>query len=125
MADLLFNGKEHEEFFHSCLARSHRDETDPYYASLFYALGIAESSRRIINSLFDFKDNCIKPEGLHDPAQTSSSLKCCRLAFNLFTDSVPSDDPSEIEKYSVSDVFCCSYAPYFVQAIRIRYPQYF
>ena len=30
----------------------------------------------------------------------------------------------ECRRYSVEDIFCCCYAPYFWQAIQIRYPEY-
>ena len=30
----------------------------------------------------------------------------------------------ECRRYSVEDLFCCCYAPYFWQAIQIRYPEY-
>lgn len=29
------------------------------------------------------------------------------------------------EYYNPSEIFCCSYAPYFVEALKIRYPEYF
>ena len=28
------------------------------------------------------------------------------------------------DKYNVSEIFCCSYAPYFYEGIKIRYPEY-
>lgn len=28
------------------------------------------------------------------------------------------------EHYAPSEIFCCSYAPYFWEAIKIRYPEY-
>ena len=31
---------------------------------------------------------------------------------------------SECSQYSVEELFCCSYAPFFWQAIQIRYPEY-
>ena len=30
----------------------------------------------------------------------------------------------ECRKYSVSDIFCCSYAMYFWEGIKLRYPEY-
>ena len=29
------------------------------------------------------------------------------------------------EYYNPSEIFCCSYAPYFVEALKLRYPEYF
>ena len=31
---------------------------------------------------------------------------------------------NECRQYTVEDIFCCVYAPYFWQAIQIRYPEY-
>ena len=31
---------------------------------------------------------------------------------------------SECRQYTVEELFCCAYAPYFWQAIQIRYPEY-
>lgn len=55
-----------------------------------------------------------------------------RLAFNLYTDGMPSVDDyesrdeqvSECREYSVSDIFCCGYAMYFWQGIQLRYSEY-
>ena len=30
----------------------------------------------------------------------------------------------ECRQYTVEEIFCCAYAPYFWQAIQIRYPEY-
>ena len=54
------------------------------------------------------------------------------MAFNLFCNGMPSvenyrkkdEQLKEAASYSVEDLFCCSYAPYFWQAIQIRYPEY-
>jgi hypothetical protein len=31
---------------------------------------------------------------------------------------------NECRQYTVADLFCCAYAPFFWQAIQIRYPEY-
>ena len=59
-------------------------------------------------------------------------MKVIRMAFNLYCNGTPSiDDYTETEKqvnecrqYTVEDLFCCAYAPFFWQAIQIRYPEY-
>ncbi len=30
----------------------------------------------------------------------------------------------EYRYYTVEDLFCCGYAPYFWEAVRLRYPEY-
>ena len=54
------------------------------------------------------------------------------MAFNLYCNGTPSvydyedaeEQLTECKLYSVEDLFCCGYAPYFWQAIQIRYPEY-
>ena len=53
-------------------------------------------------------------------------------AFNLYCNATPSvndytdaeEQINECRQYSVEELFCCAYAPYFWQAIQIRYPEY-
>ena len=51
------------------------------------------------------------------------------MAFNLYNgciyDSEENIDKEQVsEYYSPSDIFACSYANYFFEAIKIRYPEY-
>jgi len=54
------------------------------------------------------------------------------MAFNLYCNGTPSaydyDDSEEqvkeCRRYTVEDLFCCGYARYFWEAIKIRYPEY-
>lgn len=69
---------------------------------------------------------------LHEGWQTSGSVKVVRMAFNLYCNGTPSvldyDDAEEqvdeCKLYTVEELFCCAYAPYFWQAVQIRYPEY-
>ena len=55
-----------------------------------------------------------------------------RMAFNLYCNGTPSvsdyedaeEQVDECRQYTVEEIFCCAYAPYFWQAIQIRYPEY-
>lgn len=47
-------------------------------------MGISEETRANINQMFDFKTDCIKPEGMHGGRQTSGTVRVCHLAFNLW-----------------------------------------
>lgn len=41
------------------------------------------------------------------------------------TDEMSKDEAqSDSRKYTVEDLFCCSCAPYFLEAIKLRYPEY-
>jgi hypothetical protein len=104
---------------------------DCYLKALIYTLGVCPDTRRRFDSLYDAKSRTIAPSTIRAAWQTGSSLKVTRLAFQLFTDSTPSafldpciPDFDERGRYSVSDIFCCGYAPYFVEAIKLRYPEY-
>lgn len=74
----------------------------------------------------------MKTECLLAGWQTSGSVKVIRMAFNLYCDGAPSvddyqdteDQLQECSQYNVEELFCCSYAPYFWQAIQIRYSEY-
>lgn len=119
MNPVRFIDKEHENFYMSMLSRG--GSKDAYHRAFFYTAGIADETRRYIHHLFDFANHCIKPEGLAQSWQTGSTSRLCRLAFNLW------NGWTEDEKERLSspyELFDCTYAPYFFEAIRLRYPEY-
>lgn len=131
--DIRFIDFKHKEFF------VERASKDVYHNALFYLLGLCPETRRHYTDLYDDSGKCIKPEGIGAGWQTGTSVKVTRLAFNLFSDGTPTavrynddgssmpynrDDYNECSLYSVSDVFCCEYAPYYYEAIKPRYPEY-
>lgn len=129
----MFASKEHYEFFKQTCERLN---ADCYLKALIYTVGISEDTRSRWSSFYDEKERTIKPEVINSGWQTSGSVRITRLAFQLFTDSTPTaieydkdDNPKysfkECQLYSVSDTFCCSYAPFFVEAVKLRYPDYF
>ena len=67
-----------------------------------------------------------------DTALSEDDEKAIKMAFNLFSGDTPSinnygdsiNQVKECKSYTVKDLFCSSYAPYFWQAIQIRYPEY-
>ena len=105
---------------------------DTYHQALIYCLGISDDTRKHIDRIYDFESGCVKPECLQEGWQTSGSEKIVRIAFNLYTDGIPTTDEyndteaqiTETRLYSVSDIFCTGYARYFWEAIKIRYPDY-
>ena len=72
-------------------------------------------------AMFDFKERLIKPEALHEGWQTGGSARLTRLAFNLWNGYVEKGEESLSTPY---EMFDCGYAPYFYEAIRIKYPEY-
>lgn len=127
---ICFKSKEHEKFYVTYLSRCRYK--DAYHAALVYCLGISEDTRRNIDRIYDFTTGYVKTECLNEGWQTSGSLKIIRMAFNLYNNGTPSvydyDDSEEqleeCQRYTVEDLFCCGAAPYFWQAIKIRYPEY-
>lgn len=127
---MIFKNEQHESFYKEYLAKCRY--RDVYHEALVYCLGISEDTRRNINQIYDFKTGYVKTECLHKGWQTFGSLKIIRMAFNLYNNGTPSvydyDDSEEqleeCQRYTVEDLFCCGYAPYFWQAVKIRYPEY-
>ena len=127
---IVFISEAHEKFYYEQLNRVRYQ--DVYHKTLCYCLGISDDTRRNINSIYDFKSGCVKTECLHEGWQTSGSMKVVRMAFNLYCNSTPSVDDykdaeeqvNECNRYTVVDLFCCAYAPFFWQAVQIRYPEY-
>jgi hypothetical protein len=125
---IRFASDKHRLFYAS---QSQKLMPDIYLKSLIYTLGMCHDTRRNFDSIYDRDSRRINPRAIDEPWQTGSSLKVTRLAFQLFTDSTPSafkgghDNFGECRRYSVSDIFCCPFAPYFVEAVRLRYPEYF
>lgn len=128
--EIVFVDKEHEQFYFEKLKEVRY--IDVYHMALCYCLGISDDTRRNINHIYDFKTGFVKPDCLHEGWQTSGSVKVVRMAFNLYCNGTPSvndyndaeEQINECKRYTVEDLFCCSYAPYFWQAIKIRYPEY-
>lgn len=125
-----FIDKEHEKFWDKQLEKMKElGKTDVYYKSLVYTLGICESTREHFSDIFDLKDGSIKINGLNSAWQTGTSEKVTRMAFSLWN-KCNFDSENDMEKnqlssyYNISEIFSCSYAPYFYEAIKIRYPEY-
>lgn len=119
---MIFIDDQHRSFYES------RFCGDVYRDSVSYLLGLTEETRKNAGDLFD--EDGLQIEGLSKAWQTGSTKKLTRLAFNLWNgcmvDSQEDFDNDKLSSYyGPSDIFCCSFAPYFVQAIQIRYPEYF
>ncbi|MGI5920760.1 MAG: DUF6075 family protein [Syntrophomonadaceae bacterium] len=119
MQNIRFSSKEHQAFYHEMLAKT--GNNDSYHQAFFYTMGICEETRCNIRTLFDFKEGGIKPEGLSTAWQTGSTRRLCRLAFNLWNGWTEEGNESRSAPY---ELFCCGFAPYFFESIRLRYPEY-
>ena len=127
---ITFKNEAHKKFYMEYLQKCRYQ--DVYHKALVYCLGIDEDTRNHVNSIYDFKTGCVITECLHEGWQTSGSVRVVRMAFNLYCNGTPSvfdyDDAEEqvdeCRRYTVEELFCCAYAPYFWQAVQIRYPEY-
>lgn len=126
---IIFKDQEHEMFYRNFLAK--RRSQDVYHKALAYCLGISGDTRRNVERIYDFNKDSIKTECLGEGWITSGSARVVRMAFNLFCNGTPSaydlegeEKVRECQRYTVEDLFCCEYAVYFWEAIKVRYPEY-
>ncbi|MCM1202032.1 MAG: DUF6075 family protein [Bacteroides fragilis] len=127
---ITFTDEAHEKFYYLYLPKCRTQ--DVYHKALIYCLGISEDTRNNIGQIYNFKTDCIIPDCLHEGWITSGSARIVRMAFNLYCNSAVSvfgydDAESQLDeygRYTVEDLFCCGYAPYFWEAVRLRYPEY-
>ena len=117
--EIMFSTEKHKEFFISMITKV--NTWDRCHMALFYTLGISPDCRKHIEDLFTFtgENYGIKPETalLHD-WQTDGSRTCTRLGYNLFNGFAD-------RKTDPNSLFACKYAPYFLEAIKLRYPNLF
>ena len=127
---IIFISNAHEKFYYERLKEVRCQ--DVYHKALCYCLGISNDTRKNVKRIYDFKTGCVKTECLREGWQTSGSVKVVRMAFNLYCNGTPSvydyedaeEQIGECREYTAEELFCCAYAPYFWQAVQIRYPEY-
>ncbi len=126
-----FVDDEHEKFWNEKnLIMQKYGKTDVYYKSIVYTLGICETTRSNFNKIFSIENGEINIDSINSAFQTGTSEKVTRIAFSLWNrcnyDSDKDRQKGKVSKYyNPNEIFCCSYAPYFVEALKIRYPEYF
>ena len=98
---MVFANEEHEKFYYEKLEQARYQ--DCYHKALIYILGISDDTRNHFSQIYDMKSGYVKPECLHQGWQTSGSVKVVRLAFNLYTDGMPSVDDNESRDEQVSE----------------------
>lgn len=130
VSGILFQDSEHYTFTSDKLRqlRETGHEPDAYAWSLFYTLGVCGETRRHFGDLFDMAERGIKLDGLQMGWQTGTSRKVTRLAFNLWNGCVyDSEEDAEAGRpspyYAVDELFCCGYQPFFMEAVRLRFPE--
>lgn len=127
--ELHFINEEHHRFYSSTLKRF-LNPAAPEKA-LCYCLGIHPAIRWHVDHIYDFSTKQVTPECIHEgwvaSAEDPEDIRTViRMAYNLYggTPSVAEADDQlrECQKYTANELFGCRYAPYFWEAIKLRYP---
>lgn len=131
MSDIIFYDDEHENYFFGFLKmfEQHCKKLDIYRYSAAYLLALDTELRVHYSDVFDFKQQAIMPEGAFEHAwQTGTSRRTTHLMFNLWNGYCADGEPADTAKPSYycspEYIFCCGYAPYYWQAIKLRFPEY-
>ena len=106
---------------------------DPYRLALVYTLSLTGNCRKHFNKCYNTSTRYICLEVFNGEWITSTDMKAIRLGFCLFTARIPTVYSErdfinrfwEAYSYNPSELFGCELAPYFCEAIKIRYPEYF
>ncbi len=125
---ITFKNQKHREFYMEYLQKCRYH--DAYHKALVYCLGIDSDTRENVDRIYDFKTGYVKSKCLQEGWQTSGSMRIVRMAFNLYCNGTPSvfditdaeEQLKECQCYTVEELFCCGYARYFWEAVKIRYP---
>ena len=130
---IKFRDEEHERNYNFILDMM--PYSDIERKALAYLFALDTVCFEHIRDLYDFSDNCILLSGLDKGWQTGTSGRTTRLAFNLYnshcsdgetyigSDGIEDSLPSAC--YSPAYLFCCEYAKYYVEALKIRFPEFF
>jgi hypothetical protein len=120
MDTVIFADETHADFFSKMMEQCGKKE-DPYCRALFYLLALCGETRRNIDSMFDFEGMGIKPEALRACWQTGGTIRLTRLAYNLWNGWAEEGCERLSAPY---ELFDCGFARYFLEAIKLRYPDY-
>ena len=130
LEELKVADAEHRKFWEEKYAEMQiLGKIDVYYKSIVYVLGICETTRDNFDKIFNLKAGKINVDSLQGAYQTGTSEKVTRMAFSLWNrcnyDSREDFNNGNVStSYNVSEIFCCTYAPFFYEGIKIRYPEY-
>ena len=122
---IKFYDTEHEKAYANLCSMICSITPDVYHSSLFYLLTLDEVCRKHLNEIYDHEFDCIIPDALNKPWQTSHSLATARLAFNLWNGYCYGDDGETSSCFSVNSIFGNCYSSYYIEALKLRYPSCF
>ncbi len=114
---MKYINQEHKKFYHQTLKKD--GIADTYRKALFYTSGIDKDCRSHIYELYDFENHQIKLSSIDQPWQTTGSMQCTLLAFNLYNGYIYEQDKQLSTPY---DLFSSEYGFYFMESLKLRYP---
>lgn len=117
MDKVIFKDDNHRKFYEDNIRRT-QSEMDPYRKAFFYTAGLTSETRREINDIYDYDDECIILNALKQPWQTGTSQKVTRLAYNLYNGYVGTESESK-ELYTPYMLFESELIIYMLEAVKI------
>ena len=130
---IKFRNMTHETNYHFIRTLMKKSDIERKVLAYLFSLDVVCCIH--IREIYDFDENTIIPNALDKEWQTSISRKTTRLAFNLFNGCcsdgetyIGSDTFEELlpsAYFTPVNLFCCEYAPYYIEALKMRFPEYF
>lgn len=122
---MKFRNQEHKDRCYALLGKM--TSNDCYHQAAAYLMTLDDVLNKHISEIYDINQRTINSALIQAPWQTGTSKKTFRLLLNLWN-GVYNDSRtlrSESSKYYVPDeIFNSSYAPYYWEAIKLRFPWY-
>ncbi len=126
--DMIFIDEEHRDFFLLSLGRL--KNVDERHLAFAYCLGISEKARERADQIYDFEGDRIRSDSSLVRESTGACGKAIRMAIHLYYDGISEitieGNPDERKRNdrlcTVAELFCCVYAKFFWEAIKLRYP---
>lgn len=130
--EIEFIDYEHEDFYKKHIAELEKiGKADVYHKSAIYTLGICETTRSNFSKILNLETDSTNIDSLQSAWQTGTSKRVTRMALNLWNsgnmyENRQAEKEDRVSKnYCVSELFCDGYARYFMQAVKLRYPENF
>ena len=116
---MIYHDAEHEEAYNALCAQMRY--LDAYHRALAYLLALDAVVREHVPDVFDFAEDCIKPDALRRAWQTGTSTATTRLAYNLWN-GFAGEGEDDARNYTPEQIFArTEYAPFYWQALQLRF----
>lgn len=120
LGNIRFADGEHRDFY-LAMQDTSGSRSGANHRALFYTIGICRLTRLRHKDLYDVGNDRICPDGLYRGWQTGDTARLTRMAFNLWNGFAEEDGELRSSPYYLFD---CAFAPWFWEAVRLRYPEY-